>query len=120
MSIQSFDKSNLVTIRQELNEALAAVVARHPGMKLQLGNITFAPDNFRVTVTASLEDAERKAFEQQAARSNLDITIEHRGHRLVGFRPRTTKCWITEKDGKKYVWANADVVKIWARTRVAA
>ena len=49
--MMKFDKTNLTTLRSDVNAALAAVAAKH-GVKINLGNCRFSPSeaNFKLNV----------------------------------------------------------------------
>lgn len=51
MTITSFTRENLKTMRDEMNEALGAIASRH-GLAFKLGSISFSPQSFKVRVEA--------------------------------------------------------------------
>lgn len=53
MSTKSFNKQNLPSIRADINEALAAVAAKH-GIVLSLDNISFTESTFSSKINAAI------------------------------------------------------------------
>ena len=54
--MKSFDKANLGTMRQELNDALKAVEVKH-GVKFDIGNIRYQSNNFRCRLECTIPGA---------------------------------------------------------------
>lgn len=75
MAIERFDKSNLKNIRSLLERTLASALQKH-GLTASLGNITFSPTDFRVTLsvaTGSGDDVLKRNWDKYC--------------RLYGFEP---------------------------------
>lgn len=129
--ITSFDRSNLRTVRADLDAALAAVTTKH-GITFIVGNMRFTPGDFKATLTAHASTtasigstdelptgAEQVVFANLAVRFgvkptdyNRALTIRGKAYRLVGIRPQAIQypfICITPHGGR-YKFGAADVL----------
>ena len=114
-TITRFDKTNLDTLRKEIDDALAPIAARH-GIQLHAGRITYAADNARITLEAAVVtpdgmvlSREATAFRELAHLYGLQpsdlgrtFTLSGTEYTIVGLRTRATRAPILARtsDGK--------------------
>lgn len=105
----TFDRSNLKTIRNDIDAALAAVEKKH-GIKFNLGNIRYSANDFRtklecVSVTSANGapvDADKVKFEQNAFLFGVkkdafgkSFTSHGRRFTITGINPRAKRYPVT-------------------------
>lgn len=104
--MEKFTPATLRRVREELDEALAAVAKRN-GIKLTLGTMRYDAEGggFKVALAGESQAkraADRKKLEESARWHGLDVErVGPRGERLVAFTPlRRQRPWLVEhKDG---------------------
>lgn len=108
------NKTDLATIRRELDETLKAFAAEHDGIqKFGLGNIRYEADGsfFTVTLSCYADGATTDPAEADLKRYaetfgfNVDKVFRINGKpaKLVGYKPRNRKYpFIYESEGRRY------------------
>jgi hypothetical protein len=122
-----FNKVNLKTIRADLNAALKAVEQKH-GLTIQLGNIRYSEDDFRMQVkafatgkgnVADPKEAARIEFEKYAHRFGLiesdfgkKFTVGTITYTICGIKPRAKRYPVIAETAKgtRYKFAASRVV----------
>lgn len=131
MTIKTFDKQNLKTLREDITNALAQVEKKH-GIRLSLGNIRFNANTFgakleAMTIDASAPQVEgnvkwQKQFKQNAvfyglSPDDLGKEFEYAGSKFTIAGAMSGKARgqeiIVKKDGSdKFQRMDAEVVKL--------
>lgn len=138
MAIVNFDKKNVVDIRKEINEALAAIGAKHGVSLITDGTLRFDDKQFYVKVTGSVTqtvgadgqveatDKSREDFKKYYAMfgfkaDDLDRHFKNGGRlfKLVGLNPKKHKytaiCQEIGGTGKRFEMFPKDVLGAMSR-----
>ena len=107
--IKQFDKTNLKTVRQDLN-AILSKYAKDNGIEINIGNISFNAGSFTTKMEAKVIGAKTKedsVLEFMIATNGLTKTSKC-GKTLVGYNTRGKAYpFIFENAGKKYKCSEA-------------
>ena len=102
--ITKFDKTNLNTIRAEINAVLSKY-ADSQGITLQLGNIKFTEGEFDAKLNAKIVGAKTRTdtiLESVVASRGLQ-TVGLNGRKLVSYNTRSYKYpFVYEQNGKRF------------------
>lgn len=102
--ITKFDKSNLATVRADIN-ALLAAYSKKSGIELNIGNISFSEGEFTTKLNAKLPNV--KTIDDVILESRVKAlglkTTSKCGKKLVGYNTRAKAYpFVFENNGKKY------------------
>jgi len=118
MKIESFNRGNLKSMRQEISQALAALSDKY-GVMFEIGNIRFSDTKFRTQLSVTVANPSQKIQGATANDFNTycgiyglvpsDLGKTFRGlsgdaYKLVGLKPKSHKFpFIGERaDGKRF------------------
>lgn len=129
MTIQTFDRSNLKTMRAEMDAALKTISEKY-GVNFELGNIKFSSNEFSLKLSASIGNAkvENKAEKLEAnfklyakfyglVPEDFNRKFTHRGteYKIVGFDTKKRKNNIIlerTSDGKSFMGSPEMITKV--------
>lgn len=98
--ISTFDRSNLEQIRREINNALAAITAKH-GLDISLGSISFNAASFTTKLTCRTRNTDAANQANTYSLRSLGLpanaigrTIVHKGiaYNITGINKRKRRC----------------------------
>jgi hypothetical protein len=84
-TVTRIDRSNIRTMRSEVETALAAVGAKY-GLNFDVGRITFAPDNFRCKITGAVKSAIPNGVAVVPGRTSDAVHLAGYGRSLLGLQ----------------------------------
>jgi len=121
--ITKITKTTLVTLRAELNDALATVLEKH-GLSATLGNMRYGDTHFHCKLEVSCgssDETDRNEFARHAFAYGLtgddygkSFTHDGKSFRIVGFKPRSPKFPIIAEnmDGKRFKFQASVLTKL--------
>jgi hypothetical protein len=111
--IKKFDKTNLKTVREDLN-AILSKYAKENNLEIKLGNISFSAGAFTTKMEAKVIGVKsiQDVWLDDAMRKFAFVKTSKCGKTLVGFNPRAGKYpYIFEDAGKTYKCSHTSAEK---------
>jgi hypothetical protein len=98
MTIAAFTRTNLAVIRDEMEEAMAKIAAKH-GIEIRVGNAKFNAGTVDIKVHGKAKGKQiSEAFIEHMKLYGLKANVEINGKTLVEYAPRRSKYPFIYKD----------------------
>jgi|WetSurSiteA1Bulk_404760.scaffolds.fasta_scaffold92956_2 hypothetical protein len=122
--IKTFTTTNLKEVREDINKALASVMAKH-GLTIDLGNISYTGDQFTSKITAKVtnggtkEDVAKREWDRWAPLYGMKAEWFGKEVRIGGslltitgidHKKRKNIVQITSKNGTNYVTSKQEII----------
>jgi len=113
MVIQNFTPNNIDEIRKSIEAAISKEVEQKYGIKLHIGNITYANDSFTCKLTATISSGLLKKYGLPTSIENETLQYNGKVYMITGVNPskKRTPIQTTELNSGKTVYFPTELVK---------